>query len=263
MAAKRDHLKVINQKKGIPRWKRTISFFFKLVLVCALLLLLKYGETFFRISDIAVEGAQDIPVEAILAAGDLKEGMSILLLSEGAIASAIISSYPEIKEVKIKRNLPDSLVVVIKERSLAAYVLTPDGYWLIDRDAVCFAKTTEPSADYPLIKGIDASLLELGQELACASRRETLRSFLELWPAYELLEIEELDFIDSYNLIVRTSEHWEIWLGDGKEMAYKLKLVQESIPYIETNSYAKLDVRSGRRLVVSGSNQIKDGGVEP
>lgn len=263
MAAKNNYLTVANKKSGTPRWKRTINLFFKLVLLCGLLLLLKYGETFFRISEITVEGTQDIAGEAILAAGDLEVGMSIIFLSENSIAGAIMSSYPEIKEVKVKRNLPDSLTVTVKERALAAYVLTPDGYWLIDRDAVCFAKTTEPSADFLLIKGIDSSMLELGRELACTSRRDTLRSFLELWPVYQSLDIEELDFIDSYNLIVRTSEHWEIWLGDGKEMAYKLKLVQESIPYIETNSYAKLDVRSGKRLVVSGSNYLVVEEVEP
>ncbi|MBW6464204.1 MAG: cell division protein FtsQ/DivIB [Dethiobacteria bacterium] len=263
MAAKSDHLKLVKQNKQMPRWKKTIRFLFRLTLLVGLVLLLKHGETFFRVNEIIVEGAEDIPGEAIMSAGNLEIGMSILFLKENKIAEAVMSEYPEINKVEITRILPESLVVSVTERTLAAYVIIPDGYWMIDRDAVCFAHTMETAGDYPVISGIDVSMIIPGEPLGGTGRRDTLRSFFHNWYNADLPEIEKIDFADSFNLIAESTEGWEIWLGDDKEMAYKLLLIQESIPYLTEGSQARLDVRSGKRLVVSSSSVIDEKEVAP
>lgn len=263
MAAKSDHLKLVKQKKQMPRWKKTIRFLFRLTLLVGLVLLLMHGETFFRVNEITVEGSEDIPGKSIMAAGNLEIGMSILFLQENKIAEAVMSEYPEINKVEITRNLPDSLVVSVTERTLAAYIMVPDGYWMIDREAVCFAHTLETTGDYPVIAGIDLSMITPGEPLGCAGRRKTLRSFFHNWYNADLPEIEKIDFADSFNLIAESTEGWEIWLGDDREIAHKLLLIQESIPYLSEGSQTRLDVRSGKRLVVSGSSVIEEKEVAP
>jgi hypothetical protein len=101
-----------------------------------------------------------------------------------------------------------------------------------------------------------------GEPLACSSRRETLSNFFTNWAGSELLDIETMDFSDRFNLVIFTKEGWEIWLGDGKNMGTKLLLVSESIPLIDGDASVRLDVRSGKRLVASGSTMISEKEVE-
>ncbi len=263
MARNSDYLQLVQQDEQMPRWKRVLRLMFRLALLAALVYLLKYGETFFRVGEITVKGAGEITTEAILDAAGLKTGMSILFLQEAKIAEAIVRQYPEIKSVKIERKLPDTLLVTVAERIQAAYLLTADGYWLIDKDAVCFGYVSDPVADYPVISGIEGDMIVTGEHLRCNVRRETLRSFFHSWVVSELLEIGSIDFSDSYNLVINSAEGLEIWLGDGKDMDHKLLLVRETIPHIGDATQARLDVRSGKRLVVSGSLLIGESGVGP
>jgi hypothetical protein len=263
MARKNDHLELVNNKKRKPGWKKLLNMFIKLVVLVGLIILLKYGEAFFRVSDITVEGAKDLTAQAVINSSGLEEGMSMILLNEKKIAERIMHDYPEIKEVKLERNLPDSLVLAVTERTLAAYLMSADGYWMIDRDAVCFAFTGKITGGFPVITGISDTLLIPGEPLECPFRRETLSNLFANWPGPELLDIETMDFSDRYNLVINTADGWQIWLGDGKNMDTKLLLVSESIPYIDRDALVRLDVRSGKRLVASGSTMISDKEVEP
>ncbi len=263
MAKKSDYLQVVQQNGQLPRWKRALRFLIRLTFLTALVFLLKYGETFFRVGEIIVTGAGEITAETILKAGGLKPGMSIIFLQEAKIAESIVRQYPEIKSVEIERKLPDTLLVSVTERIQAAYLLTADGYWLIDKEAVCFGYVSNPVADYPVISGIEGDLVAPGEQLRCQARRETLRSFFRNWSGSEMLEIGSMDFTDSYNLVIKSAEGLEIWLGDGKDMDYKLLLVRETIPHIGDATQARLDVRSGKRLVVSGSSLIGESEVGP
>ena len=263
MAKYSDHLQLVQQNRQLPRWKRALRLLLRLAFLTALVFLLKYGETFFRVGEITVTGAGEITAEAILKAGGLKPGISILFLQEAKIAESIVRKYPEIKSVEIERKLPDTILLNVAERVQAAYLLTADGYWLIDKEAVCFGYVSNPVADYPVISGIEGDLVAPGEPLRCRVRRETLRSFFRSWPGSELLKIESMDFSDSYNLIVNSAEGLEVWLGDGKDMDYKLLLVRETIPHIGDVTQARLDVRSGKRLVVSGSSLIVESEVGP
>jgi len=263
VAKKSDHLQLVQQKRQLPRWKRALRLIFRLALLTALVYLLKYGESFFRVGEITVSGSGEITAEAILEAGGIEPGMSIIFLQEAKIAESIVRQYPEIKSVEIERKLPDTLLVNVAERVQAAYLLTTDGYWLIDKDAVCFGYLSSPVADYPVITGIEGDLIVPGEQLRCRVRRETLRSFFRSWSGSEQLEIDSMDFSDRYNLVVNSTEGLEIWLGDVKDMDYKLLLVRETILHIGDVTQARLDVRSGKRLVVSGSSLTDESEVGP
>lgn len=258
MGRKSEHLQLVKQPKALPRWKKTLRFLFRLTLLVALFALLKYGETFFRVDQITVEDTVNLDKQAILEAGNLNQGMSILFFKESTVAEAIMQQYPEIREVSISRQLPDRLNVELTERTLAAYLVSPDGYWLIDSDTVFFASTVTPAGDYPVILGLEDTAIVAGQPIDCRSRRETLRSFFQSWELYEQLRIEELEFSDRYNLVARLAGDVEIWLGDDQNMENKLLLVRETLPHLDGEIQARLDVRSGKRLVVSGSALIEE-----
>ncbi len=258
MKGKTDHLKLVHNQNKKPGWKKAMRLAFRLVLLVVLLLLLKQGETYFRVDQIRVEGHGDLSGKEITAAGQIREGMSIFLLREQKAAERIKKELPAVKEVEIDRSLPDKVVIKVEKRTPAGYVMTADGFWVIDRSAVGYAYIEEPEEGYPLISGIDGSLVVPGEPLSCKARREALQSFFAAWPGGVWLTLERIDLSSAYNLVLHTSEDLEIWLGDETEIEHKLLLVQESLPYISISSAARLDVRCGRRLIVSGSAVSKD-----
>ena len=263
MKTKKDHLKLVSASGRKPAWKKVFRFLFNLVVIAALILLLKHTEAYFRIKTIDIEGLGDFTATDISDAGGIRSGMSIFLLQEQKIAEDIMRQFPQVKSVAISRYLPDSVVITLTARIAAGYILTADGYYLIDRDGVCFASAVEPFTEYPLISGIEGDMVIPGAPLACPIRREVLQKYFALWPGDTGLEAAEVNLNESYNLIVHTVDGLQIWFGDGRDMDIKLALVQQSLPYIVADPETHLDVRSGKRLVVSKSAVNVEKEVEP
>lgn len=263
MKRKNDHLKLANKGGNLPAWKKAIRFLFRLAFIIAILLLLKSGEAFFRINEIRVEGAGSITSGEIIAAAGISKGNSIFLLQEERVTEKIQKHYPRIKNIEISRNLPDTVVISVTERTPAAYIKASDGFWLIDQDTFCFAYSAAATTDYPILVGLADELIIPGYYLGCPVRREALADLFLAWSGEDELEIAEINLYDKYNLIVYTVAGLEIWLGDGKEMESKLNLIKQSIPYIKIKSGTHLDVRSEKRLVVSKTAVIIDKEVDP
>ena len=265
MKQKSDHLKLVENKDRVPAWKRLLRFMTKLALLAGFALLLWQAEAYFRVGEIRVEGAEELDRNEILEAGGISKEMSIFLLREGDAAARIKKELPRAEQVEIKRELPGTVVIAISERQPAGYVMTADGFWLIDSSGVSMAYTDDPKKGYPLISGIEGLKVIPGALIDCPASLEALQNFFSNWSGEGGLEIEQLDLQDSYNLIAYTTGGLEIWFGEGKDMDSKLLLIEKSLPYIDPASEARLDVRGGKRLIVSGSAVIKEEekGVDP
>ncbi len=253
MKRKNDHLKLVNKNSERPLWKKALRFLFRLTFIVVILLLLKQGETFFRINKIEVQGAGELTAAEIISAGEVRKGSSIILLQEDKIAEKIQNVHPWVKNVEITRILPDRIIIAIEVRRSVGSIRTENGFWMIDSNTIPFAYMTEPAADYPVIAGIKEELIIQGVPLDCRERREALSNFFAVWCNEKRFEIAKIDMTDSYNLVVVTGEEMEIWFGDGKNMQHKLDLVEKSLPYITVDSETRLDVRSGNRLVLSST----------
>lgn len=252
MKKKSDHLKLVKdkpvQKKRGRKVFRSLLF---LVLFAALVLLLREGESYFRVTDIKVVGANEVTAEELVRAGGIKKGNSIFLIRENKVFERITSEYPVVKAIEISRTLPDSIVINVLERKPVGYVMTADGFWMVDREAVCFSNSEEPVEWLPLITGIEGKMVVPGFPILCSARRDMLKSFFKAEIREDWLEIVQMDLTDSYNLVLHTGDGLEIWLGNATGLEQKLKLVKESLLHLPDDAEAKLDVRSGNRLVVS------------
>lgn len=253
MVRKSDHLKLVGKKENRPGWKRALRFISRLAPVFLLLLLFGYGESYFRVREVDVRGVESLTEGEIVSAAGIELGDSIFLLSPQKSARRIRASCPQVERVEVERILPDRVKINIAERTAVAYVMTADGYWEMDRNAVCFACRPEPAEDYPLIAGIDGELVVPGSPLRCRERREALIDFFSAWTDEEKITIEQIDLYESYNMILRTETGMEIRLGDSNGMKEKMLLVSQALPYIKTGADTRLDVRTGSRLVVSSS----------
>lgn len=254
---------LVLKRKETPGWKKILRTLFRLTLLAGLGVLAVHGETYFTITEIRVSGESAVPPAEIISVSGAESSRNIFMLREKKAVQQIQEAYPQLETVEVTRSLPGSVLIKITERVPVATVMTADGYWLIDKNTVCFNLSEKQDQTYPRITGLDGSIGLPGLPINCPVRKKVLKDFFTLWAEREFSELKELDLSSSYNLIIYTSDQMEIWLGDGSSLTEKLMLVESSLPYLQGDGQIKLDVRSGSRLVVAGSAAIRDGEVEP
>lgn len=251
------------KRRETPGWKRALRTLFRLALLAGFCALAIHGESYFTITEIRVTGESALPAAEIIEVSGADRSRNIFMLQEKKAIQQLKEKYPQLETVEVIRRLPGSIQIKVTERVPVATVMTADGYFLIDKNTVCFDLSARQDQAYPLITGLDGSLGIPGLPLKCPVRAKLLKDFFAIWADNKFAEIEELDISSSYNLIIHTVDQMEIWLGDGTAMEKKLLLVESSLPYLQQDGQIKLDVRSGSRLVVAGSVVIRDGEVQP
>jgi len=258
-----DNLALAGKRRVIPRWKKLVYLLVRVMLLAFLALSFYYGESYFRITSVLVEGNSDIPEAEIVRISGVSETGNIFLVREKQVITALKNEYPLLETVQVTRSLPGTVKIKISERNPVAAVMTSGGYWLMDRNAVCYQFSEEEITDYPLITGLDDHSIIPGSILDCPTEVKLLTTFFECWQGSDYIDLKQIDLRNSYNLILYGTPQVEIWLGDDQKMEQKLILIEKSMPHLDTSSLLKLDVRSGSRLVVAGSMAVNEKEVDP
>lgn len=214
------------------------------------LLLFKGLETFCKIEQINVTGAQRLSEGEIVDCCGVKKGTSLLLLRSRR-AEELLAALPEIYAAEVSGVFPNGVSIRVQEREPAASLLHQSGFWLLDREGVVFAGEAFPAENLPVITGAAAEDIVLGKTLGNGARHEALCAFLEALPANPLLEPAELNLENPAELLLYTVDGRKVFLGDKEKMGEKLALLWESIPHLPDNGAGGvLDLRAGDRLVL-------------
>ena len=111
---------------------------------------------------IVVEGAKRSSVAEIRALTGLREGENILSFSAGEVARRV-ERAPWVLSASVKRVLPDTVRVVLRERRPAALVrLEGDLYVMDDRGGIIERLRGPEVPDLPVVTGLERRDLEVG-----------------------------------------------------------------------------------------------------
>ncbi len=256
-AKNKDHLRLVREERKPSFLKKGFRFLGRMILVLLLLLILKEGHVYFQVRHIDVVGTAGFDRNELIKAGGILEGRSIFFINEQQVAEQIRAVHHSAKEVTVTRELPDRVVIEIEVREIAAYASSANGYRLIDAEGICFALVADEPVGYPPVYGLEDSQVVPGEPIQCRASRDALISFFQTWPQAEgLPELVSLDLSNAYNLVATLEGGMEIWLGGPDEMWEKLSLVRKALPQLEIDEMIRLDVRTVKRLVVSGIDSI-------
>lgn len=160
---------------------------------------------------------------------NLTFGKNIILLSTKPIREGILGKNPTLKEIKIKKKLPNELGVEIKKRQAVVALgveltleteATPSGkpgwetgkgFYLLDEDGVLVKKVDK--SDLPLILLKEQPVLNIGQKITDEKIIQTIRFLTNL--RLNLFEPKIARLFSSYSL--------EIWLKEGIVVFFSLK----------------------------------------
>ena len=133
------------------------SFLLAGILLVTALLILGYtytmGTTYFGIRETQVRGCKELTEKDVLVLAALKPTQNLLAVNADAIRDRVRSN-PWVKDVYVGRELPERLVIEVRERTAIALLKKDDGFYLMDADGLAFKKLEAgDESDLPALTG--------------------------------------------------------------------------------------------------------------
>lgn len=165
---------------------------------------------FFQVKEVKISGANKVSRAEIKS---FFPAQNIFLTDTNEAKENILSTFPEIAEIKINRKLPETIKVEIKERS-AVVVWCGDECFFVDKAGKAFEKTIAEETDLIKIFGQSDFLEE-----------ETIGRILQIESKFKKdldTDIEKVTFISPQRLDVKTAEGWEVYFSMEKDLTWQL-----------------------------------------
>lgn len=129
------------QKKARRRRLKTAFIFF--LIITLLTLAIMCFTVFFPIKRINVSGSEIYSKSEIIKASKLTTDDNLFVVSEEEIESNIRKALPYVDSVKLKRVLPDAVVLNVTDAREYAYYQTGDSYFILSDSGYILKEQTE------------------------------------------------------------------------------------------------------------------------
>ena len=257
----------IKKKKSILKNR----FFLSGVLIFFLLVLASYFlffSDFFKVKEIIVKGGEKVPEKEVSLIIERKleerilflERKNIFLIDLKKAKKDILNTFSQIAEVNLRRDFPNTLNVIIKERKPIALWIEEKQIFFLDKKGVIFEEVFE-EFDFVKIKSIQFSEEEkkLGEKVIekellsqVLEINKELKIILQVLPQYFLIMAED-------RINIKTLEGWEIFFDPQKDIDWqlaKLKAVlEEEIPPEKRRNLEYIELRFGNLAPVKYRGQ--------
>ena len=225
---------VIRRRRRFSRLLRGIIF---LVVSAAVLSFFVYVP-FFTLSEIKLNGAKYLTQEDILKVGDIYMGEQMFKLETDVVQSRL-SKDLRIEEVSVRRRLPHTLEVTIKERRPLAMVSCDYGYLDLDRNGVIIdSYKSLKTMQIPMITGAAVRDLYIGDELDDELVKKIL-DFLQRLDEETLNRLSEIAIVEEDYIVMysATDRPVQIRLGKLERLDEKARLTEDFLRDLETNPH--------------------------
>lgn len=154
------------QERIIERRKRKIKAWVKILIVCviagAVVFLLKAPQ--FNVENYDIQGNHYYNDDEIFAMGNCQTGGNIFIGTDLADIKHRLEKDAYMKEVNVKRKLPNTIVIELTERKQTAALVYGEKYVVVDGDGIVLRKTSvEP--ELTIISGLTITKLTMGEQV--------------------------------------------------------------------------------------------------
>lgn len=211
--------------------KMNTSFLYVVVLTMLLSLgiVLFVRSNAFAIQHVVVQGLSVISEKDILKLAAGIQGENILLFDQ-KVLSHKISLHPLVESVDFERELPNTLIIQMTERTPIALIVVPNGVLEVDIHGTFLRRLESwPEKDYPVISGITLSdTVGPGQNLSDPLLAAGLR-LLGQAPPELLTQIGELHINEIQQITLFLTSGVEVRLGQANDWIDKTKALYQLI----------------------------------
>lgn len=179
---------------------------------------------FFKVNTISVEGAEKYSAEEITTALDISKGDNLYLWNKMKVQEHLLEKLPYLESVRIRRHLPDALVLTVTECRAAAAVKAEDGsYYYISSTGKILEQNTSDGG-LAVVTGLEGAQLQVGQEIA-PQTDAAVSAYLDIMQA--LSEQEMTDDLQFINL----QELTDVRIGYGGRFDLRIGAVDSDLSY--------------------------------
>ena len=235
------------RRHGRGRRGRRFGVLYKLltlVVVCAAAVLAL--TLFFKVESVEVTGNSRYSAQEIQDACGVSLGDNLYLLSKPDMVQRLHQQLPYIDEVRITRQLPNTLCVQVTEFSTVYAVEQEGTVWLLTSGGK-IVETAAERGDVPLIDGCELLAPSLGGDVSFAlelqNRQESLFALLTALESAELTEgVRAIHLGDPTVLTMDYTERFTVEMPYGADYPRLLRYLTLVIEELETNLTGVIDL---------------------
>lgn len=234
---KKKKTKKLTKKQEIARKKR--KAFLRLVKWATLILLLIGGgigfllSSFFNIKKIEIVGNNKLTRDEAISLSQIEIEENTFKLSKNKIEKNI-KQNAYVESVKIKRNLPSTILIEIEERVPTYMITFANAYAYINNQGY-FVEISKEKLELPIITGYATKEedIQLGERL-CTEDLQKLDDILQIMKAAESNEIAnivtKINIYDKQDYVLELkSEKKTVHVGDTSNLSTKMLYIKEII----------------------------------
>ncbi|ACX52654.1 Polypeptide-transport-associated domain protein FtsQ-type [Ammonifex degensii KC4] len=231
------------RKRRYGWWER-ISLLLLLLLGIYLLL----NSSLFSIKEVRVAGNKKVATKEILEAAHLRQGENIFKVNLEEVAQRV-ATLPQIAEAQVKRLLPHTVLIEVKERELVALLPGKDGFYGVDLTGHCLGRYSV-DLPFPVLTGVGEAPPP-GKQISDAGFF-LLKGLLAALKQAGLLEkIGEIHLnISDRTIEAYTTEGVKIYLGTPAEVKEKVDILARLLPMLKAGEVEYVDLQVASRPVV-------------
>jgi len=136
-----------------------------------------FSSNFCNIEEVVIKGNDYLSEDEIFSKSQIKLGENIFKLDlKKSIDS--LEQEPRIKEVEIKRVIPNKIIISLKERKAAAIVHIGEEYFTSSKEGIILSKIdrSEEGFGLPLVLGLEIDKIKIGEIIDRPEFRAALES---------------------------------------------------------------------------------------
>lgn len=223
---------VIRRRRNFGRFFRGLIF----LVVSATVIGFFVYVPFFTLSEIKLIGAKYLTQEDIMKIGNIYMGEQLFRLETDVVQSRL-SKDLRIEEVSVRRRLPHTLEIKIKERQPLAIIQCDYGYLDLDHNGtVIDSYKTIKTMQIPMITGAEIRDLYIGDAVEDEHVKKILE-FLQILKEDALNQLSEIAIVQENYIVMytATAQPVQIRIGKLERLDEKAKLTEDFLRDLETN----------------------------
>ena len=213
------------------------------------------SRPYFQIKEISVRGLRELTEKDVLASAGIKPAQNLLAINTDAVIRRV-SANQWVESIYVGRELPNKLVLEVKERTPLALVKQDNDFCLMDAKGFVFKKLGKSDeVDLPIITGVDEkedvksqlllSTLNLLKTVSKSSQYAYLGTVSEV----------HVDNVFGLSLISSTGLYLKLGTTDFENKLKQLKLVLADLENRGMkNGYLCIDLSDDAKVTVQRKN---------
>ena len=216
------------------------------------------SASYFEIKEISVRGVKELTEKDILAMAKIQPRSNILAVSTDVVAGQIAAN-PWVKHIYVGRELPDRLVLDVRERTPIALLKQAGNFYLMDGEGVVFKKLSKgDDVDLAIVTGVN---IQAKVQSALLAEALKLLETLSTSDQHALLgTVSEMHVDEVFGLSVLTDKGLHLKLG-RENFAGKLHQLQIVLSDLEMrgmkNGHLFVDLADVSKVTVQHKDTLE------